>query len=547
MERVSDREANSPVGHETHKSHQWFRDRELFLRGGGGLKYLHLTRRRQLAALGMCAAIAVWMLGTTLATSYLGFNYITAKREIENQKLAYLALLSDIGEYHQEFARIVGDLEGNQSLLLSRLESAETGDRALGIAEIRDELNDTEIDKARMLVVRQALRSRLESFENELQQLAARDADQKARLEATLETLQQARAEGAEVAEARSLLDDQLRWVEGDLARLASEKSELEATLAATQDELQLSRRENEALMTESRAFHAEVKSLYRDVGAAPAREEKLQTQIAALQSDLDAADSRADVLETQRDFQQARAERMEARLDEVSDIQSAVVARLAQRTIAGIDMIERIVAMTGLNVNDLIGSMDVASLGLSQGGPYFDVAGDYLIADDPDLEFQSSVVTLNQQMDRWEALQEVIRAIPLVSPLDQYSVSSRFGERVDPVNGRKAMHYGVDLKAPLRTPVLATAPGTVVFAAWRGQYGRVVEIEHGNGIRTRYAHLRKILVKKGQEVAHRQEIGLLGNSGRSTGAHVHYEILVDGKPRDPALFVMAGRNAFKD
>jgi len=495
----------------------------------------------------MCAAIAVWMLGTTLATSYLGFNYITAKREIETQKLAYLALLSDIGEYHQEFARIVGDLEGNQSLLLSRLESTQTGDRALGIAEIRDELNDTEIDKARMLVVRQALRSRLESFENELQQLAARDADQKARLEATLETLQQARAEGAEVAEARSLLDDQLRWVEGDLARLASEKSELEATLAATQDELQLSRRENEALMTESRAFHAEVKSLYRDVGAAPAREEKLQTQIAALQSDLDAADSRADVLETQRDFQQARAERMEARLDEVSDIQSAVVARLAQRTIAGIDMIERIVAMTGLNVNDLIGSMDVASLGLSQGGPYFDVAGDYLIADDPDLEFQSSVVTLNQQMDRWEALQEVIRAIPLVSPLDQYSVSSRFGERVDPVNGRKAMHYGVDLKAPLRTPVLATAPGTVVFAAWRGQYGRVVEIDHGNGIRTRYAHLRKILVKKGQEVAHRQEIGLLGNSGRSTGAHVHYEILVDGKPRDPALFVMAGRNAFKD
>ncbi len=544
MERISDREATSPGTHETDRSHKWFRDRELFLRGGGSLKYLHLTRRRQLAALGLCAAVAVWMLGTTVATSYLGFNYMTAERQIESQKLAYLELLSDIGDYHKEFARIVGDLEGNQSLLLSRLE---TGDHSLGIAEIRNELTDTKIDKARLLVIRQALRSHLESFEEELQQLAARDADQKARLEATLETLQQARAEGAEVAEARSLLDDQLQRVEGDLARLASEKSELEATLAGTQDELQLSRRENETLMSESRAMHAEVASLYGDVGAAPVREEKLQEQIAALKSDLDSVNNRAESLETQRDFQQARADRMEARLDEVGDIQSAVVARLAQRTMAGIDMIERIVAMTGLNVNELLGGTEVADLGLAQGGPYFDVAGDYLIAGDSNLEFQSSVATLNQQMDRWEALQEVIRTIPLVSPLDQYTVSSGFGERVDPVNGRKAMHYGVDLKAPLRTPVLATAPGTVVFAGWRGQYGRVVEIDHGNGIRTRYAHLRKILVEKGQEVAHRQEIGLLGTSGRSTGAHVHYEILVDGRPRDPALFVMAGRNAFKE
>ena len=93
----------------------------------------------------------------------------------------------------------------------------------------------------------------------------------------------------------------------------------------------------------------------------------------------------------------------------------------------------------------------------------------------------------------------------------------------------------------------MAPAPGTVVFAGWRGEYGRVVEIDHGNGISTRYAHLRKLLVKKGQEVAHREEFALLGNSGRSTGAHVHYEILVDGKPNDPARFVMAGRNAFKD
>ena len=94
---------------------------------------------------------------------------------------------------------------------------------------------------------------------------------------------------------------------------------------------------------------------------------------------------------------------------------------------------------------------------------------------------------------------------------------------------------------------MLAPASGRVKRASRRVSLGLLLEIDHGNGIRTRYAHLRKLLVKKGQEVAHRDEIALLGNSGRSTGAHVHYEILVEGQPKDPARFVMAGRNAFKD
>jgi septal ring factor EnvC (AmiA/AmiB activator) len=548
LERISDRQAARLGGCEAGRTSDWLKDREIFLRGGGRLRYLPLSRGRQLAIIGVGAAVGVWILGATLATGYLGLDRMAAQREIEEQKLAYISLLSDIGEYHQEFARIIGEFEGNQSLLLSRLaETGEAGDEDLGIDQIQNQLNDTRIDKARMLVVRQALKARLEDFEEDLQQLAVRDADQRGRLEATLETLDQARAEGVEVAAARSLLDEELSRVESDLETLAGAKAELELTLAATREELEASRHGNESLTRQSHAFHAEVESLYGEVGAAPQRENELHAEIAMLRNDLDATRSRAETLETQRDFHQARSDRMESRLDEVSDIQSAVVARLAQRTMAGIDMIERIVAMTGLNVNELIGSMEIEGLGLAQGGPYFDIAGDYLISNNPHLEFQSSVVVLNQQMDRWVALQEVLRTIPLASPLDHYRVSSGYGERTDPVNGRKAMHYGVDLKAPLRTPIMAPAPGTVVFAGWRGEYGRVVEIDHGNGISTRYAHLRKLLVKKGQEVAHREEIALLGSSGRSTGAHVHYEILVDGKPNDPARFVMAGRNAFKD
>ncbi len=429
LERISDREATGPGARETGQTSEWFKDREIFLRGGGSLKYLALPRGRQLALFGAGAAVAVWILGATIATGYFGLDRMAAQREIDEQKLAYISLLSDIGEYHQEFARIIGEFEGNQSLLLTHLaeiaEDTGAGDESLAIDRIQEQLNDTRIDKARMLVVRQALRAHLESFEEDLQQLAARDADQRERLEATLQTLEQARAEGAEVASARSLLGEELSRVETDLERLAGEKTDLELTLAATRDELKASRHDNEALTRQSRAFHAEVESLYGEVGAAPLRENELQVVISTLQNDLDATKSGAETLQTQRDFQQARADRMETRLDEVSDIQSAVVARLAQRTIAGIDMIERIVAMTGLNVNELIGSMDIEGLGLAQGGPYFDIAGDYLISDEPDLEFQSSVVVLNQQMDRWEALQEVIRTIPLASPLDHYRVSS--------------------------------------------------------------------------------------------------------------------------
>ena len=130
---------------------------------------------------------------------------------------------------------------------------------------------------------------------------------------------------------------------------------------------------------------------------------------------------------------------------------------------------------------------------------------------------------------------------------MEQYRVTSTFGSRKDPVNGKTSAHYGMDFAAPLRTPVMSTAPGKVVFAGWKGRFGRVVEIDHGFGIRTRFAHLRKILVKVGQKVGHREKIALLGSSGRSTGPHVHYEILVDGKPHDPKAFLKAGQFAFKE
>ncbi|MDA0998645.1 MAG: M23 family metallopeptidase, partial [Proteobacteria bacterium] len=152
----------------------------------------------------------------------------------------------------------------------------------------------------------------------------------------------------------------------------------------------------------------------------------------------------------------------------------------------------------------------------------------------------------LDNQLDQWKTLQSVMQRLPLSAPLNTYHVTSSFGKRRDPVNNRWSAHYGLDLGGRIREPIYAPAPGVVTFAGNKGRYGRYVEIDHGSGIVTRYGHMNKVTVKTGQKVAFRQQIGELGNSGRSTGAHLHYEIVFNGKPKDPMRFIKAGRHVFQ-
>jgi murein DD-endopeptidase MepM/ murein hydrolase activator NlpD len=126
----------------------------------------------------------------------------------------------------------------------------------------------------------------------------------------------------------------------------------------------------------------------------------------------------------------------------------------------------------------------------------------------------------------------------PLPGDLDQ---SSGFGVRVDPFVGRPAMHTGLDLKGDAGDPVRATAAGRVSQAGWNGGYGKLVEIDHGNGLSTRYGHLSEIIVREGQSVKVGQIIGRIGSTGRSTGPHLHYETRNDGDAVDPTKFLRAG------
>lgn len=113
--------------------------------------------------------------------------------------------------------------------------------------------------------------------------------------------------------------------------------------------------------------------------------------------------------------------------------------------------------------------------------------------------------------------------------------LSSRYGYRADPIHRTGRMHYGLDIPGPLGTPVFASGQGFVAFAGPAGSYGQMVEIDHGGGLRTRYAHLSRLLVRTGERVGQRDMIALMGSSGRSTGSHLHFEVRVDGRPTDPA------------
>lgn len=120
--------------------------------------------------------------------------------------------------------------------------------------------------------------------------------------------------------------------------------------------------------------------------------------------------------------------------------------------------------------------------------------------------------------------------------------LSSHFGRRTDPFTGRPALHAGVDFAGKAGSDIVAVAPGVVTWSARRSGYGNLVEINHGNGYVTRYAHNQRNLVKVGQTVKKGQVVAQMGSSGRSTGPHVHFEVLRDGKPVNPARYLTAAR-----
>jgi murein DD-endopeptidase MepM/ murein hydrolase activator NlpD len=173
-----------------------------------------------------------------------------------------------------------------------------------------------------------------------------------------------------------------------------------------------------------------------------------------------------------------------------------------------------------------------------AEGGPFIPVKPPHAGAS----SFDRQLYRVNIARAEVNHYRRKLVAVPVRKPLPgRLDVTSSFGVRRDPFLGKPAMHTGLDLRGEIGEPVHATAAGKVEIAGWDGGYGNLVEIDHGNGLSTRFGHLSKILVKVGQKVHIGQVIGLVGSTGRSTGPHLHYETRIRDEAVDPQKFLRAG------
>jgi murein DD-endopeptidase MepM/ murein hydrolase activator NlpD len=224
---------------------------------------------------------------------------------------------------------------------------------------------------------------------------------------------------------------------------------------------------------------------------------------------------------------------RLQTSLDSVERRQLAALSAVEDGMESRMRRMRGVFTDLGLDMAQLEGATPRSAVG----GPFVPVK---LGADAGPFERQlSRINTTRAQVER---LNRTLALVPYRKPvIGEVEFTSGFGVRSDPFLGRPAMHTGLDFRAQMGDPVRATANGKVASSGWAGGYGRMVEIDHGNGLSTRYGHLSEISVKVGDVIKIGQVIGAVGSTGRSTGPHLHYETRIDGDAVDPQKFLRAG------
>lgn len=333
-----------------------------------------------------------------------------------------------------------------------------------------------------------------------------------------------------------SVMQSQLLAREDRLRELEKGIDVIQNTLRATVKE----RDEARALTSELQA------SLEGDSSAmrpAAARAAEVEATLAKMTQALRMASSERDhvIAESAAAVAQAQDVILEMRLlDEQND---RIFRQLEEAMTVSVSPLDRMFENAGLDTDRLIEQVRRGYDG--QGGPLQPIS----LSTKETVEESSNYDRANRLLEQMEALniyRMAAEGVPFANPLKSaYRFTSGFGYRRDPKTGGRRMHNGSDFAAGHGTDVFATADGVVISAGRSSGYGNLIKIQHEFGIETRYAHLSKIRVKKGQRVSRGQQIGDMGNTGRSTGTHLHYEVRVGDKPVNPMNFIEAAYNVF--
>lgn len=237
---------------------------------------------------------------------------------------------------------------------------------------------------------------------------------------------------------------------------------------------------------------------------------------------------------------QEERHQRMQAKLQDDLNIMAIKLGEM-QAQLLRLDAVgEHLLESSGFDLNDFM--MDQLP---GQGGIYNEFDAQSLDFNELDRELRRLSIKLDERADRLGALETLLRSerlssslLPTVMPVDTDWYSSGFGYRIDPFTGKRALHEGVDFAAKTGTPIRAAAGGVVVYSDRHPQYGKMIEIDHGDEMISRYAHASRLHVEPGQIVQQGQKIAEVGSTGRSTGSHLHFEIRHKNIPQNPSRFL---------
>lgn len=259
------------------------------------------------------------------------------------------------------------------------------------------------------------------------------------------------------------------------------------------------------------------------------------------VEASIDEADARQS-RETPKQEASVEVVGVRARIDEIRSGQEATLNAMEDLAVQRGEAARGILKLTAVGAGRIETNMEV-------GGPLINLpmaAGGSTTPEEA--EFNTRVARVAARMQEARYYEDLVSQLPLAVPSSKpLRHTSPYGVRTDPFTKNATWHGGIDMAHGWKAPINAAGPGKVVYAGYKSGYGRVVEIEHGYGFKSLYAHLHSIKVKRGDDVALGDLVGLMGSSGRSTGPHLHYEVHFNGKQYDPSKFLKAGKHVYEN
>ena len=585
-----------------------FKERELIFRSDGKVRFFRLLKWQQFSIFSILLFVLLWAFGTSFSSIILQSNLNKKSEEMFEAKISYDNLRDEINAFEIQIIKLndgltksLNDSNKMVSLVVNdELKKINSIGASLAIAvkRIAIDLNITEDEKHLIVASRNNLHNQIAILNDNLNEAAIKinglegnisiakidnsylnDSHTQMSVERDklLLSVSELTNEINGLLSEKKLLLDNVSTLDYDVAKKTAIISELEVTDNQLRSKLDIMSSDLKNISyinndTERRVAIV-AKHLYQSIGNVEkhpieiiknglqqngllrlekqakdiitnlslARDDQAKMSL-SIDSVLSGLGRIAGVERRQENIKNKKSDRVISLLTQISglhDTQLDIMTRMNNQTAVNISQLENLITITGLDPERML---EISGLPSGVGGPL--VETDFIDGSSDELELKVS--SLEAKVNRWNVLQKIAKCLPLMSPVDYYNLTSKFGRRKDPFTGKKAIHKGIDMGGWPGTKIWSTAAGKVTFAGNSGRYGKMIEIDHGCGIKTIYGHLKKILVKKGQVVSHRHYIAKLGTSGRSTGPHVHFEVRVEGKAIDPIKFIEAGRHVFK-